>query len=243
MANPSPRIDLGIYRPVPATGPGVCQVCHSGAPPGGGLCGSCAVTRAQVSRPAAVVVPVSLYRTSGPLWRVLRDYKDGDPATRARLTRQLAAVLDRFTARHLPCVARLLGDAPVLVATVPSTRPEARGRHRLETAVAAVPALAARHAPLLAPGPGAADHGQADDEAFTVARRLRGERVLLIDDTFTTGARAQSAASALSLNGAGPVAVLTVGRVIWPDWNDNCRQIWDAACATPFSFDTCCLCA
>lgn len=43
------------------------------------------------------------------------------------------------------------------------------------------------------------DHNKADDDAFTVSRPLSGERVLLIDDTLTTGARLQSAASALGL--------------------------------------------
>jgi adenine/guanine phosphoribosyltransferase-like PRPP-binding protein len=86
------------------------------------------------------------------------------------------------------------------------------------------------------------DHKLADDDAFTVRRRLSGERVLVVDDTLTTGARAQSAASALRLNGASAVAAIVVGRVIDPDWNDNCRRIWDQARATPFSFDQCCLC-
>lgn len=73
-------------------------------------------------------------------------------------------------------------------------------------------------------------------------RQLGGARVLVIDDTLTTGARLQSAASALLLNGASAVAAIVVGRVINPEWNDSCRRIWDEARAAQFSFDHCCLC-
>jgi phosphoribosylpyrophosphate synthetase len=66
--------------------------------------------------------------------------------------------------------------------------------------------------------------------------------VLLLDDTLTTGARLHSAASALRLNGASAVAAVVIGRVINPEWNENCRRIWDQARATQFTFEQCCLC-
>jgi phosphoribosylpyrophosphate synthetase len=65
---------------------------------------------------------------------------------------------------------------------------------------------------------------------------------LLVDDTLTTSARLQSAASALLLNGASTVVAIVVGRVINPDWNDNSRRIWEQAREIQFSFDQCCLC-
>jgi predicted phosphoribosyltransferase len=66
--------------------------------------------------------------------------------------------------------------------------------------------------------------------------------VLVVDDTLTTGARLQSAVSALRLHGASAIAAVVVGRVIDPAWNENCRRIWDQAHETRFSFDRCCLC-
>jgi predicted amidophosphoribosyltransferase len=234
---------LQIYRPVPRAGPGVCRVCHSGPGNGQHLCPSCLLTTEQVTKPTMTVVPISLYRTPGPLWQVLRAYKDGPAPARAALTTHIAAVIARFTGTHLRCLDGVLGGAADLVTTVPSTRADTRrGAHPLQTAVRSVASLARLHAPLLTGGPAAAGHGQADDRAFRVTQPVHGARVLVIDDTFTTGARAQSAASALHLTGAAAVAVLTIGRVIWPEWNDNCRHIWDRACERPFTFERCCLC-
>jgi predicted amidophosphoribosyltransferase len=245
MADPAPHTDpyLGTYRPVPAAGPGVCAVCHSGPAPGRDVCYSCTLTMAQVSCPTPHVIPVSLYELPGQLWHVLRHYKDGSEPGRGLFTLQIAAMLARFADSHLPCLAGLLGGDPDLVTTVPSTRrPRRAAGHPLDAAVTAVTRLAKLHAPVLRPGPGPAGHNAAADDAFLLSEQLPGARVLLIDDTFTTGARVQSAASALRRGGAAAVVAVPVGRVVWPDWNENCRRIWQAACELPFSFDRCCLC-
>jgi hypothetical protein len=234
---------LHTYTSVPAAGPGVCAVCHSGPRPGFAVCYSCQEVMRQVSHPVTNVIPVSLYTLNSQLWHVLRHYKDGSGHSRELLATQVAAIMARFTAQHLPCVTAVLGGDPALVASVPSTRAQPRpGRHPLETAITRVGRLAALYQPLLARGPGYADHNRADDDAFTVLRPLNGERVLVVDDTLTTGARLQSAASALRLHGASAVAAVVVGRVINPEWNENCRRIWDQARETQFSFDQCCLC-
>jgi hypothetical protein len=196
----------------------------------------------QVSYPARTIVPISLYTLDSRLWQVLRYYKDGSGPGSKLFATQVAAIIARFTARHLRCVANVLGGYPTVVTSVPSTRPEqSTWRHPLETAIRVGP-LASRHAPLLVPGPARADHNLADDDAFTVVRRLDGERVLVIDDTLASGARLQSAVSAVRLNGAAAAAGVVVGRVIDPDRNENCRRIWERARAAPFSFDECCLC-
>jgi hypothetical protein len=239
----STEANLGDYTPVPAAGPGVCAVCRSGPGPGLAVCGSCTEVMLQVTYPTPNVVPISLYTLDSQLWSVLRYYKDASGPGAELLALQVSAVIARFTARHLSCVARLLGGDPDVVTSVPTTRPEERpGRHPLETAIARVGALAPRYAPLLTRGPAPVDHKLADDDAFAVPRRLRGERVLVVDDTLTSGARLQSAVSALRLDGASAVAAIVVGRVIDPNRNDNCRRIWDRARQTPFSFADCCLC-
>src|SRR5258708_29428340 len=188
---PAPTLDP--YTPVPAAGPGVCGVCHSGPRPGNGVCHSCEQVMRQVSYPTTNVVPISLYALNGPLWHVLRYYKDGSGPGSDLLATQVAAIIARFTARHLRCVAGLLGGDPSVVTGVPSTRPEQRpGQHALEAAIGRARALAPRQAPPLARGPGHVDHMLADDAAFTVRRRLSGERVLVVADTPTTRARVHS---------------------------------------------------
>jgi hypothetical protein len=156
MANAAEYTDpyLTIYTPVPPAGPGVCAVCHSGPRPGYGICRSCNVVMRQVSRPTPNVVPVSLYRLNSQLWHVLRHYKDGARPSTELLALQVAAVIARFTAQHLACIATLLGGQPDIVTSVPSTRSQPRpGRHPLETAVTRVGALASLRASLLRRGP------------------------------------------------------------------------------------------
>jgi predicted phosphoribosyltransferase len=57
--------------------------------------------------------------------------------------------------------------------------------------------------------------------AFAVSRSSRTtittSRVLLLDDTYVSGSRGQSAAAALRLSGARSVLVVPVGRVLRPE--------------------------
>jgi predicted amidophosphoribosyltransferase len=237
---------LCIYRRVPpaGAGAGVCVVCHSGPNQGYSTCYSCGVTMSQVRYPVAAVLPISLYEVSGQYWHVLRYYKDHHLAeVRTQLATILSATIARFTYRHWSCVAMMLGGAPTVVTTVPSTRLAARpGEHPLVAAVRRSSLLAGFHRTLLTRGPGQVGHQQASDDAFLVHSDLHDHRVLLIEDTFTSGARTQSAASALRVAGASAVAVVSAGRVIDPRWNENCERIWQYACAVEFSFESCAVC-
>lgn len=197
----------------------------------------------QVSRPTRSIVPISLYQVPSQLWHVLRKYKDGSGPGAALFAMQVAAMIARFTEHHFECISASLGGAPDLVTSVPSTRSEPRpGQHPIQAAVLRVAKLAPLHEALLVRGSAAVGHRQANEQAFAVTRPLAGERILLIDDTYTSGARVQSAASALHLASAAAVTGVVIGRVIDPSWNDNCRRIWEQACQATFSFDQCCLC-
>jgi hypothetical protein len=78
-------------------------------------------------------------------------------------------------------------------------------------------------------------------EKFVAQSTLNGEAVLLIDDTWTTGANAQSAATALKAAGAGPVAAVVLGRHINRDWHDNDRRL--RALGSRFDWCQCVACA
>jgi orotate phosphoribosyltransferase len=72
---------------------------------------------------------------------------------------------------------------------------------------------------------------------FEPLESLHGQAVLLIDDTWTTGASAQSAAAALRQAGSGPVAAVVIGRHLNRDWHENDSRLREAM--QRFDWDTC----
>lgn len=84
-------------------------------------------------------------------------------------------------------------------------------------------------------------HNVASDAAFVALPEARGSRLLVVDDTFTTGARAQSAASVLQLAGARITAVVPIGRVIDPARDQHATAYWSSRSQEPFDFGRCCL--
>jgi hypothetical protein len=187
------------------------------------------------------VVPVSLSLAGGPLHRHLRGYKDhACSAARDSYTRTLAAVLDRFLGAHERCLAVCAGvERFALVTTVPSRSAAAEGLPgRLELMVARLcPATAARHAPLLAPGPQPGRRRAWSPERYTARRALGGEAALVVDDTWTSGASAQAAAHALRRAGAGAVALVVIGRHV--QMADCRRAGWSPGTMAAFRWDRC----
>jgi hypothetical protein len=51
----------------------------------------------------------------------------------------------------------------------------------------------------------------------TLRCRVAGTRLVLLDDTYVSGARSQSAAAALRRAGAASVVIVALGRVLRPD--------------------------
>lgn len=109
------------------------------------------------------------------------------------------------------------GPTPKTVVAVPST--SGRTAHPLRKLVAGtVEGTDQNHADLLTVA--RTDLGQREHSAdrYKATRQLRGRNLLVIDDTWTTGAHAQSASAALKTAGAAGVAVLTIGRWFNPDF-------------------------
>jgi hypothetical protein len=103
--------------------------------------------------------------------------------------------------------------APTHVAVVPSGRGRP-GTHPLRTLVQ--PYLALPWADLAVCAREPVQARDLDPGRFRVAARLTGTSVLLLDDTWTSGSSAQSAAIALKRAGASRVAVVTLGRHVNP---------------------------
>jgi orotate phosphoribosyltransferase len=68
-------------------------------------------------------------------------------------------------------------------------------------------------------------------------RRLNGQDVLLVDDTWTKGPSVQSAALVLKNAGAGRVGVLVIGRHVDPYFKHNGKRLRELP--RPFRWDVC----
>ena len=183
------------------------------------------------------VVPMSLYAKPSTMRDRLQGYKDSDDAsTRRRLSRDVAALIERFFIQHSASLTHRLGSWDA-VCIVPSTYREPP--HPLARA------LSDHNAGSLGPleqllrrGSGELAHRKPDRRAFEPATGVAGRRVLLLDDVFTTGVRSQSAAFALREAGAEVPAIVVVARRINPDWRPEVAEWWNHQLAIPFSWST-----
>jgi hypothetical protein len=179
----------------------------------------------------ASVAPLRLCPLPSPLYTVLLGYKESPVAqARQRFGAIVGAVVVSFLHSRGTRLASLLGGPVDVVSVVPSTHrcgpaPMARVDGLGAAAIGALPGacwvpdlLCRAGAP---GGPPPVAHMRPHPAAFRVhtpGRDLaRGARVLLLDDTYVSGARAQSAAAALLLAGIRSVLLAPVGRVLRPE--------------------------
>lgn len=232
---------------VPAAGPGVCRVCHSIVGSSFSVCYPCNEANSTLGTGTANLAAfVSLAPVGEQFAHELITYKKPTVGglDRQRKTVGLGAVLWKWLAVHERCMARPFGNQQFdLITTVPST--SGRADHPLRTVVAGlVVGSDARHADLLTVARmDLGQRAQAPDR-YRAMRSLGGASVLVIDDTWTTGAHAQSASAALKAAGASRVALLAIGRWFKPSWNtpDATGVSWLAEHRRPgWDWQRCCL--
>ena len=195
-----------------------CAVCGGPLHAGFTHCYCCITVVRQLGQPLAPVVAVAEYRVGDRMHRRLRGYKDA-PVSEVRRERveALAGMAERWLLGHCDRLAERFGGAWDAVATVPSScRP---GSSPVDAVVRRVPSLEGCRVPMLERGPGRLDHLEASPRGFVLRPGvdrawLAGRRVLVVDDTFSTGARAQSAVAAIRSGGATVVGILVLGRVM-----------------------------
>jgi predicted amidophosphoribosyltransferase len=216
--------------PVPAGGQaGVCRFCHSACDPAYGQCFPCREAVRSVG--AVQILPISMSVDGDLLHRHLRGYKDDrSGAVRARMSLRLAALLAVYMKYHRDCI----GDFDSVV-PVPSVN-----RTAVESILGRLPSLRDVSRPALA-AMGTSPRGEVGKGRFAVTRDLRGERVLVVDDTFTTGATLFSAVGVLRDVGAEVVGPLVVGRHVLPSW-DPSRHLLSWLLARPWDDRRCCRC-
>lgn len=221
----------------PRSGTGVCTACFSFT---GGFvrCYRCAAGEGRL----ATFMPISYSVGGEQLHRALMGYKRLDGEVARRLTVGLAAVLWRFLSVHERCLASAAGvPAFELVTTVPSGDRERDRRHPLRRIVGELVGVTRdRYVQLLSRSRLAVSPREVCAGKFDQLRRLRGQPVLLVDDTWTTGASARSAAATLHEAGAGPVAAIVIGRHLNRGWGENDRRL--RALAGPFEWNRCAMC-
>jgi len=195
----------------PSAGPaGLCLVCAGPVRTGYLRCFQCDLHAQSAPGLLADVVAAAAYAVKGgPLARDLWLYKSGRKGSEPAAARVLSLLLLCLHERG-PALWRAAGmDQPSAVCVVPSGRGRP-GPHPLRALAA--PYLA-RPWLSLRPRPGGDPWARSlDPTRFQATGLPPGATVLLLDDTWVSGASAQSAAVALKLAGAAAVAVVVVGR-------------------------------
>ncbi len=227
---------LPWLTPVPPAGFGVCEVCHVFVKGDFRRCFSCNESSGQVTLPIERVVPISLMSTTGQLYSDLKAYKGAYASSAASL--RISALIGRFRSGHLQCLLGGRSDCDV-VTVVPSTRRQ--GRHPLVDVLARLEYFKARYRDVLVASSTPPTHREARDNGYNMTESVAGKCVLLVDDTFTSGAHLQSAASALQLAGADLTAALVVGRRFKADYSEATEAFWKDLREKGFDWDQCCL--
>jgi predicted amidophosphoribosyltransferase len=226
----------GSLRNMAAAGPGVCPICWTFHDPGYDQCAAC-VGASQLD----VVIPISYALRGQQLATALRGYKDEFFAqTRAFHGMRLAAILWRFLAeheRHVAAAARTSGFGVVTVVPSKTSHNDDARRGLRTIAGTVVEHTAPRFERLLRPTDADIVGRYFDPRRYSTARRLDGESVLLIDDTWVTGSSAQSAGAALREAGAAHVGCVVIGRWLRPDFGGNWGNVGDIYNRLPKQFD------
>lgn len=226
----------GALRNMAAPGPGVCPICWTFHDPAFPQCVRC-VGASQLD----VVAPISYAPRGDQLAVALRGYKDEHLyPTRYHHAMRLAAILWRFLMTHEDHVARASGVGSFdVVAVVPSkTTQKDEARPGLRTIVGTVVEhTASRFERLLRPTDSELVGRYFDRDRYATARRLDGESVLLIDDTWVSGSSAQSAAAALRNAGAARVGCVVIGRWLTPSFGGDWGTVRDMYGQLPKRFD------
>jgi hypothetical protein len=184
-----------------------------------------------------MVIPISFYAKPSRLRDRMHDFKEHtDPAVRASEGRAVAAIAARYILEHGTHLEQRFGPWDETVA-VPSTHHE--NPPALQTAIE-------EHSPdILAPftrplvrGAGDMGFNQASEAGFAVVDDVTGKSFLLLDDTFTTGARLQSAHHALLAAGATVPAAIVVTRKINPSTTYGSLDMWNRQTQVAFRFDS-----
>lgn len=211
---------------------GVCVWCHGLLADRVNLCFNCDENSRALDGVIQPIIPISLYAKPSPLRDWLTFYKDdGDVAADPSARDAIGTVLERFFVENEAWVAGLGADGVIIV---PSTlRPPP---HPLAVLVRERGSLPFEVLHGLSRTTANLGHNQPNTDAFAASDDLRGKRILLLDDVYTSGARAQSAAYALRRVGAENVALCIIGRRYNPGYSEQSSAVFGRQREQSFSW-------
>jgi hypothetical protein len=219
--------------PVPREGEDVCPMCHSWKFPTDPMCGNCLQVTTELSFPCPEIIAISLYRKPSQLRDWLKFYKPGAEGFEPQYATAIAAILELTLSRQGKLLADKVGQWDQM-AVIPSTRPSES--HPLEEQLRIigfeeqlVRPLSRTQVPL--------GHRVMSDSGYAVTADVKGKKFLLVDDVYTTGARSQSAASAIQIAGGSVVAIVVIGRRINVDYNEYTERVWNRQQRKEFHFE------
>ena len=218
-------------RAWPSAGPGVTSASAPGS-----------VLPATASAVGFTGLAVKTEQLARDLW-VYKNGRSDDIRRAPRLG--LAAVLWRSLALHERCLATAarVSDFSV-VTTVPST--SGRADEPVAALAAMVGATRDRFRHLLRRNPDVPNNREPRIDRYIALEAVTGESVLLLDDTWTSGAHAQSAAAALRAAGAHAVGIWAIGRHFNRDQSgehgEAAETYYRQARTLGWDWERCCLC-
>ncbi len=169
---------------------------------------------------------------SSQTYRLMRGYKE--PRTREGFEPIVAALLAVGLRGHFKCAVKLSGLADFGWAIVPSTK----GRPVFANLVRSLTIDPASEVPVTFTGP-PPDRGLRPQSWSVRAGTNLPSHVVVIDDAWVSGSSSQSLASALKQAGATQVSILTVARVLSPNWAPNRPFLRTVLPTLPYDWTIC----
>ncbi|SDQ16372.1 hypothetical protein SAMN04487847_0678 [Microbacterium sp. cf332] len=161
---------------------------------------------------AARVLPLAyaIYNTQFRL--ELRAYKDAArPSGQTPALRNLQALMWSFSYHHSECLSAVSQSEPTAVAVVPSGHPR-EGSHPFERVAQFAPASWERVETERRYEIGR--ECDPDSVGFVNVGSLEGRHLVVLDDAWTTGSKAEGVVMAARREGASEVTVIPVGRIV-----------------------------
>ncbi len=220
----------------PAAAAEVCSICRSWKAPQFETCASCTTAAQSLELVPTRVIPISLYRKPSVLRDWLKYYKSGGEEFHPEYVEYLSILIARFMYENREELGAYLGRWTETMVVPSTARPDAN--HPLEDAlILAGQDLVLPPSKLLLAGEIRLRHRQYDRTGYRAIDDLKGRAILIFDDVYTSGARAQSASAVLRAAGAEVLGIVVVGRRVNPDFNRQTSVIWAQQREKRFSYN------